>query len=162
MGSTPGFLQALQCGQKGKNYIHLKFFLMGRNAPHRLLFYSLIDGLHCVGPDVKRVFLAQNSVLSRDFIIHLYTFLDTSLKSSLAPSYILNLFTVCNWKTSFVESVSLLHYRIRMLCPGPSMQQMLSTQLFSLASRCAHLLGRALKVCGYTKVGVPSKQITWG
>ena len=68
--STPGFLQALLCGQKGKNYVHLKFPLMGRNAPPRPL-YSLIEGLHCVGPVVKRVFLAQNSVLSRDFIIHL-------------------------------------------------------------------------------------------
>ena len=69
-------------------------------------------------------------------------------------------FTVCNCRTSSMESVSCLHGRIRMLCPGPSTQQVLSTQLFSLASRWAHLLSKALKVCGYTKVGVPSKQIT--
>lgn len=75
----------------------------------------------------------------------MYTSLDASLKSSSAPSYSLNLFTVCNCRTSSMESVSLLHCCTRMLCPGPSTQQVLSTQLFSLASRWAHLLSKALK-----------------
>ena len=39
VGSTPGFLQALQNGQKGKNNVYLRFPLMGRNAPPRPLYF---------------------------------------------------------------------------------------------------------------------------